>query len=120
MDQIWLGGPLWTVNRHALLNQPNILFRNHRQINILDTFHFGLTAFVEIGAMSVGRIVQVHRLDRPFSRGDEKSVFKFGGSAIVFFGQAGAWLPSDDIIENTAKGIETLVCLGDPIARAVE
>jgi phosphatidylserine decarboxylase len=72
---------------------------------------------VEIGAMSVGRIVQVHRLDQPFSRGDEKSFFKFGGSAIVIFGQAGAWIPSEDIIENTKKGIETRVLLGDAIAQ---
>jgi len=119
-EQVWLGGPLWTVNRNALLNQPDILFRNHRQINVLNTFHFGRMAFVEIGAMSVGRIVQVHRLDKPFSRGDEKSVFKFGGSAIILFGQAGAWLPTEDIIENTAKGIETLVRLGDRIAQVAK
>lgn len=112
------GGPLWTINWHALLHQPDILFRNHRQINILQTAHFGRLAFVEIGAMSVGRIVQVHRLDQPFSRGEEKSVFKFGGSAIVAFGEPGAWTPSQDILENTAKGIETLVRLGDTVARA--
>ena len=112
----WKGGPLWTVNWHALLNQPDILFRNHRQVNILETSHFDRLAFVEIGAMSVGRIVQVHRLDQPFVRGDEKSFFKFGGSAIVLFGRTGAWVPSEDIIENTKKGIETRVLLGDVIA----
>jgi phosphatidylserine decarboxylase len=112
----WKGGPLWTVNWRALLNQPDILFRNHRQVSILETSHFGRIAFVEVGAMSVGRIVQVHRLDQPFSRGDEKSFFKFGGSAIVLFGRAGSWMPSEDIIENTKKGIETRVLLGDVIA----
>jgi phosphatidylserine decarboxylase len=111
------GGPLWTINWRALLNQPDILFRNHRQINILRTAHFGRLAFVEIGAMSVGRIVQVHRLDQPFSRGDEKSMFKFGGSAIVAFGEPEAWTPSEDILDNTAQGIETLVRLGEPVAR---
>ena len=39
--------------------------------------------------MSVGRIVQVHPLDVPFQRGEEKSVFRFGGSAIVVFGEPG-------------------------------
>jgi phosphatidylserine decarboxylase len=111
------GGPLWTINWHALLNQPDILFRNHRQINILQTAHFGRLAFVEIGAMSVGRIVQVHRVDQPFSRGDEKSMFKFGGSAIAMFGEPGTWTPSQDILDNTAQGIETLVRLGEPVAR---
>jgi phosphatidylserine decarboxylase len=111
-----MGGPLWTVNRHALENQEDILFRNHRQVNILDTRSFGRLAFVEIGAMSVGRIQQIHPLDQPFCRGAEKSVFKFGGSAIILFGQRQAWIPSDDILENTKKGIETLVRLGEIVA----
>ena len=37
-----------------------ILFRNHRQVNILKTLHLGRLAFVEVGAMSVDRIQQVH------------------------------------------------------------
>jgi phosphatidylserine decarboxylase len=73
-----IGGALWTVNWHALQNQDDILFRNHRQINILNTRHFGQLAFVKIGAMSVGRIQQVHPYDKPFSRGNEKSVSSSG------------------------------------------
>jgi hypothetical protein len=34
--------------------------------------------------MSVGRIVQVRPLDATYHRGDEKSVFRFGGSVIVW------------------------------------
>jgi len=117
LDTDWIGRSLWTVNWHALLNQPDILFRNERQIHILETRHFGRLGFVEVGAMSVGRIVQVHPTETEFHRGEEKSVFKFGGSAIVVFGEAGIWRPADDILEHTAKGIETLVRLGDTIAR---
>jgi phosphatidylserine decarboxylase len=113
-----IGGALWTVNWHALQNQDDILFRNHRQINILNTRHFGQLAFVEIGAMSVGRIQQVHPYDKPFSRGNEKSVFKFGGSAVVLFGEPGSWQPSEDLLDNTANGMETLVRLGDIIGRS--
>jgi phosphatidylserine decarboxylase len=43
-----------------------------------------------VGALSVGRIIQVHPLGAPYQRGDEKSVFRFGGSAIVVFGEPGA------------------------------
>jgi len=113
-----IAGPLWTVNWHALQHQEDILFRNHRHINILKTRHFGQLAFVEVGAMSVGRIKQVHPLDTPFSRGNEKSVFKFGGSAIVVFGEPRTWQPAADLIENTTRGRETLVRLGDVIATA--
>jgi phosphatidylserine decarboxylase len=112
-----LGGRLWTVNWHALLNKPDILRENERHVNILDTEHFGRIGFVEIGALSVGRIVQVHSLDKPFQRGAEKSVFRFGGSAIAVFGEAGCWRPAADVLENTAKGIETMLRLGEEVAR---
>ena len=75
------------MNWHALQHQGDILFRNHRQVNILKTLHLGRLAFVEVGAMSVGRIQQVHPYDKPFCRGNEKSVFRWGGSAIVVFGE---------------------------------
>jgi phosphatidylserine decarboxylase len=51
----------------------------------------------------------------PFRRGEEKSVFRFGGSAIVVFGEGGAWQPADDLIAHTKEGVETFVRLGDPV-----
>ena len=115
LDIARLGRSLWTVNWHALQNQPDILLRNERQIDILETENFGRLAFVEVGAMSVGRIVQVHPREIAFQRGEEKSVFKFGGSAVVLFGEPGKWRPADDILEHTAQSIETLIRLGDTI-----
>jgi phosphatidylserine decarboxylase len=109
------GHRLWTVNWHALQNKPDILFRNERSVNILQTETFGRLGFVEVGALSVGRIVQVHALDEPFGRGEEKSVFRFGGSAIVVFGEPGRWAPCEDILEWTKEGIETLVRLGEVV-----
>ena len=116
LEKAKLGRSLWTVQWHALQHQPNILLRNERQINILSTHNFGRLAFVEVGAMSVGRIVQVHPLDRPYRRGDEKSVFKFGGSAVIVFGEPGKWRPAADILQNTQENIETLVQLGSVVA----
>jgi phosphatidylserine decarboxylase len=111
-----LGSRLWTVNPNALRSQPDILFRNERSIQLLDTANFGRIALVEVGALSVGRITQVHDIKKPFRRGDEKSMFKFGGSAVVMFGEHGKWCPAPDILEQTGKGIETLIRLGEPIA----
>ena len=116
VDEARLGHSLWTVNPTALRNQPDILFRNERYIQLLQTKHFGLLGFVEVGALSVGRIKQVHPKDAPFTRGEEKSVFKFGGSAVVLFGQSGAWRPADDILQHTREGMETYLRLGEPIA----
>jgi phosphatidylserine decarboxylase len=42
---------------------------------------------VEVGALSVGRIVQVHPINCRHARSAEKSVFKFGGSAVILFGE---------------------------------
>ena len=95
--------------------QAGILFSNERRINILETRNFGRLGFVEVGALSVGRIVQVHPFEVPFRRGEEKSVFRFGGSAIVVFGEAGAWQPADDLIAHTKEGVETFVRLGEPV-----
>jgi phosphatidylserine decarboxylase len=113
-----LGHRLWTVNWRALQAKPDILFSNERHINILQTRNFGRIAFVEVGALSVGRIVQVHPLDRAFERAAEKSVFRFGGSAVVVFGQPGAWCPAEDVLRNTREGIETFIRLGDAVADA--
>jgi phosphatidylserine decarboxylase len=88
VDEARMGHRLWTVNPTALRNQPDILFRNERHIQLLQTENFGLLGFVEVGALSVGRIVQVHKKDVSFRRGEEKSVFKFGGSAVA--GAAGS------------------------------
>jgi phosphatidylserine decarboxylase len=116
LEYAQLGYRLWTVNWRALQAMDDILFRNERQINIIQTDNFGRLGFVEVGAMSVGRIVQVHPLDRRFERGAEKAVFKFGGSAIVVFGEPGAWRPAADIVERTGQGVESLVRLGETIA----
>ena len=118
LEQDRLGRRNWTVNWHALQAKEDILFENERQVNILETRNFGRLGFVEIGALTVGRIVQVHPLDAPYNRGDEKSVFRFGGSSIVLFGQPGAWRPSDDLLRNTSENIETFVRLGDGVAKA--
>jgi phosphatidylserine decarboxylase len=112
-----IGSKLWTVNKNALQNQPDILFRNERSIQILQTEHFGKLGMVEIGALTVGRIVQQHDISKPFKRGDEKASFRFGGSAVALFGEPGKWLPSDDLLKHTEAGVETLVQLGELIAR---
>jgi phosphatidylserine decarboxylase len=111
-----LGKRLWTVNRNALQDQPDILFRNERKVQVLETKSFGRLGFIEIGALSVGRIVQMHPVELPFARGEKKSVFRFGGSAVVLFGEQGAWRPSEDLLQKTSEGVETLVRLGDEIA----
>lgn len=109
-------GPLHSVNPLALQFKGDILITNERQVTILDTAHFGKLAYVEIGATMVGKIVQSHDASRPFSRGDEKGYFLFGGSSVVMLGEPGRWTPDADLLQQTALGRETLVRLGERIA----
>jgi phosphatidylserine decarboxylase len=119
LEQDRLGRSLWTVTWTALQNKPDIYLVNERAVNLVETVNFGRLGFVEIGALSVGRIVQKHPFDQPFKRGDEKAVFKFGGSAVVLFGEPGKWKPSDDILAHSSENMETLIRLGEPIGQRI-
>ncbi len=105
-----------SVNPLALKLKSDILIANERQVSILQTKNFGKIAYVEVGAICVGKIVQSHPWDQDFYRGDEKGYFLFGGSTVVILGEKGAWAPSQDVLDNTAQGIETYIKLGDEVA----
>lgn len=111
-------GSLHSVNPLALAARPNLFLSNERQISLLQTKHFGLLAYVEVGALFVGTIRQAHPFERPFLRGQEKGYFLFGGSTVIVYGEPGAWVPEADLLENTKRGREVLVELGQPIATA--
>jgi phosphatidylserine decarboxylase len=119
LDEYRIAGRLHSVNPFALRARNEILATNERHVSILATANFGRLAMVEVGAMNVGRIVQTHRTGEPFRRGDEKGYFMFGASTILLFGESGGWIPSPDLLEQTAQQRETLVRLGDEVARAV-
>lgn len=113
------GGELESVNPMALREKPEIFLKNHRHISILETENFGKLAFIEVGAICVGKIVQTHG-GESFQRGEEKGYFLFGGSTVIMLGEKGRWKPSQDILERTSKGQEVLIPLGDELAHAPE
>jgi phosphatidylserine decarboxylase len=119
LDEYRIAGRLHSVNPFALRARSDILATNERHVSILATANFGRLAMVEVGAMNVGKIVQNHPTGEPFRRGDEKGYFCFGGSTILLFGEPDRWIPSPDLLEQTAQQRETLVRLGDEVARAV-
>lgn len=117
IDGYSIPGKLHSVNPLALKNRPDIFITNERRVSILETRHFGLLAYVEVGALCVGKIVQTHPASE-FQRGDEKGYFLFGGSTVIVLGQAGRWSPDADVLAQTAAGRETLIELGNRIAFA--
>lgn len=109
-------GQFHSVNPVALKARGDIFKTNERFVTLLRTKNFGKVAFVEVGAMMVGKIVQTHTPDQPFHRGDEKGYFLFGASTVIVIGEKGAWQPDDDILSNTSEGLETFIRLGDHVA----
>ncbi len=115
LDHFRVGGVYDSVNPLALKYKNQIFIENERYVSILETENFGKLAYIEVGALCVGKIVQSHLWSAPFKRGDEKGYFLFGGSTVILLGEKGKWEPSRDIIENTEKGIETYLHLGQEV-----
>lgn len=111
-------GILHSVNPLALQKSPDIFIVNERQVTILETQHFGKLAYIEVGAICVGKIQQTYA-GPEFQRGDEKGHFLFGGSTVIVLGEKGKWAPSEDILENTQKGLEVYIKLGQELGRAI-
>jgi phosphatidylserine decarboxylase len=117
-DSYRIHGKFHSVNPVALKYRSEIFFTNERQVSLLDTKHFGRIAYIEVGALLVGKIVQT-QIRPDFKRGDEKGYFLFGASTVIILGEAGAWKPSQDLLENTSKKMETLIRLGESVAEKV-
>lgn len=117
LDHYRVRGKLHSVNPIALKEFADIFATNERQVTIIETKNFGKLAYIEVGAICVGKIVQSGSLEE-FKRGDEKGYFLFGGSTVIVLGEKGRWAPEADMLEFTKKGIETYVQLGEPVARA--
>ncbi len=116
IDQWRVKGRYDSVNPVALRHKPDIFIANERHVSLLQTENFGRMAYIEVGAVCVGKIVQTHPWGKPFLRGEEKGYFLFGGSTVVLLGEPGKWRPSADVLEQSAQGRETYVQLGDEIA----
>jgi phosphatidylserine decarboxylase len=116
LDNFRIHGLYDSVNPFALKIKNQIFIKNERHVSILQTENFGRLAYIEVGAICVGKIVQTHRWNKPFLRGEEKGYFLFGGSTVVLMGEKGFWKPSSDILTNTQKGIETYLQLGTEVA----
>lgn len=109
-------GPLHSVNPVALASRGDLLFRNERQITVIETENLGALAYVEVGAICVGKIVQTFSSDRPISRGQEKGYFLFGGSTVIVIGEPGKFHFDSDLLEKSKSGTECLIRLGEGIA----
>jgi len=107
-------GKYHSVNPIALLRYPDVYADNERQILACDA-DFGRFWLVDVGAFGVGSIMQTYS-GGSHSKGDEKGYFKFGGSTVILVTRAGALTFDEDIVRNSAAGLETRVRCCERIA----
>lgn len=116
-ENISIKGILHTVQPIAVENVP-VYTRNSREYCVLHTENFGDTVVMEVGALFVGRIVNLHGA-YTFSRGEEKGRFEFGGSTVIVLLKPGAAEISEGIINANLNGLEYPVTAGEKIGQSI-
>ena len=86
---------------------------NSREYTVINTDNFGRMIQMEVGAMLVGKIKNLHGAGR-IKKGEEKGMFLYGGSTVILI-TGGDVAPAEELILNTQEGIETPVKAGERI-----
>ncbi len=116
--RMWdIPGRYHSVNPLALARVPDLYCRNKRTVTRVDTARFGRVAYVEVGALCVGTIIQTFQPGTVL-RGQEKGYFRFGGSTIVLLFEADRVVFDDDLLADSATGLEVQVQVGTRIGRS--
>ena len=106
-----------TVQPEALTNR-HVFRENAREYSLLRTDNFGNIIYMEVGAMLVGRISQVHGAGT-FARGEEKSRFEYGGSTVILLLEKDRIKLRSDLLRAMSRDREVFVQMGDPVGSKV-
>ena len=110
-----IDGDLYSVNPIAIKKMIEIFFLNKREYVEISTQQFGDVIMAEVGATMVGSIVQTYEGNYAI-KGNEKGYFKFGGSTVVLLFEKNKIIIDEDLLKNTANGLETEIKMGERIA----
>jgi phosphatidylserine decarboxylase len=101
------------VSPIALRKHIEYLVQNKRAYTLVETEGAGTVVCMEVGATNVGGIVQTFVPNRPVAKGEEKGLFKFGGSCVITLFQRDRVKLADDLLRESANHIETYARMGD-------
>ena len=110
-ENVFLRGRLHTVRPVALASRP-VFTENCREYTLLSTEHFGTLLQMEVGALLVGKIKNLHG-SGTVVRGEEKGMFLYGGSTVILLLEGGRVALPEAFFENTAGGLETPIRMGE-------
>lgn len=113
-----IGGWLYSVSPIALRRNLAYLWENKRVVTIVESPVFGKVAVVEIGATMVGSILQTFAAGRTVLKGDEKGMFKFGGSCVITIFQKGRIAFDADLVAQSRNQVEVYARMGERLGEA--
>jgi Phosphatidylserine decarboxylase len=111
----FIQGSLYSV-QDAACRRFKVYSLNRRSWTIMRTKHFGAVAQIEVGAFSVGGIIN-HDANCRIRRGDEKGYFDLHGSTIVILLQKGKAKLFSAVKEAARHGQEFPVKAGSAIGK---
>ena len=113
-----INGFLYSVSPVALRQNLAYLWENKRVVTLVESPVFGKVAVCEIGATMVGTIRQIYVPGRAVPKGEEKGLFKFGGSCVVSIFQPGRIKLDADLVKHSAEGLEVYARMGESLGVA--
>ncbi|KAI1321736.1 hypothetical protein EDD11_000012 [Mortierella claussenii] len=131
-DPVKIGGTYFTVNPMAVQEKLDVFTENVRVVTVMDLDQqvqqqadgqsslnslFNQCVFVSVGALLVGSIelTGAKQTGNKIQKGDELGYFAYGGSTCILLFKKGAVQFDQDLLENSRKGMETLVYMGEHI-----
>jgi len=108
-----INGFLYSVSPIALRRKLDYLWQNKRMVTLVESPVFGQVAVCEIGATMVGSIFQSFLPGRAVAKGEEKGLFKFGGSCVITLFQPGRIKFDADLVKHGAEGLEVYARMGE-------
>lgn len=112
-ENIFLRGKLHTVRPIALETYP-VFSQNCREYTVIESDRFGSMLQMEVGAMLVGKIKNLHG-SQSVTRGEEKGMFLYGGSTVILLIEPNRVTLPEAFFENTENGLETPIKMGEVI-----
>ena len=110
LNQKRIKGVLHTVQPIAY-QRMDVFCQNTREYAVIQTGNFGKIIQMEVGALFVGRISN-HGKSLNVKRGEEKGMFRFGGSTVILLFKKDSVAIDDTIYENTLQNKETIIKMG--------
>ncbi|MBL9205750.1 MAG: phosphatidylserine decarboxylase [Opitutaceae bacterium] len=117
-DGRMIGKWLYSVSPIALRRNVRRLVENKRRITLVKSEGFGRVALIEVGATNVGSIVETYVPGRVAAKGEEKGLFKFGGSCVITLFERGRIRFDSDLLTQSAAGLELYARMGDRLGIA--